>query len=773
MFSGFIGRAVARALLAGILLALAVSSGLAQTAPGSIAGSVTIAETGEPVHGALVLITELRRSARTGWQGQYEFPGVPPGTYTVLAQREHLATERRTVNVQPGGAITIDFSLALSRVHEEITVTATAGGEATTFETFNSVTSLDVAELAQNMGTNLGEVLEPLAGVAKRSFGPGSSRPIIRGFDGDRVLMMLDGVRTGDLSSQSGDHGVSIDPAGLARLEVVRGPATLLYGSNAIGGVVNAITPQELLRTTPYDGLFRQVTVDAGSANRQGGAAAGLQLGQDGWLFWAGGGARRSGDYDSPSGRIPNSQTRLANGNLGVGYAGSRAYFSVGAQIEDSRYGIPFAGLFHGHGHGHDDHADDEEEEDLEVDISGRRHDFRVDLGLKNLQGQYLDGVRLTVNAVRWRHDELEIEDGIEALGTRFENDMLVVRAEAMQKAVGRLSGRLGVSGLLRDYVATGEEALAPATTQRSIAAFLFEELNFGRYRLQFGGRIERNAYEADERPEGETHEHSDEEHEPPPVRDRAFTGASASFGVHANIGNHGAFVANLTRAVRAPALEELYNFGPHIGNLSFEVGNPELEREASVGLDVSLRSRAGRLRGELNGFVYDIDNFVYLSFTGEEVDGLREAEYLQGDSRFLGFEANGTIELKGHAHVTLGAGFVSAKLTGLNEWLPRIPAFHGNLALEVPWRGVHITPEVTWAAAQRRTFHDETPTSGYATLNLNLRWERTAAHATHIVAVRGYNLTDETYRLHTSFIKDLAPEIGRGIKATYSLRFF
>lgn len=769
-----LGCVALRTVLVAALVSIPASGALAQAPPGGrIAGRVTIAENGEPVHGALVLIIELRRSTKTGWDGEYAFPNVPPGTYTILAQREHLATERQTVTVETTSAVEANFALTLSRLHEEITVTAAVTGEATTFQAFNAVTSLDVAELAQNMGTNLGEVLEPLPGIAKRSFGPGSSRPVIRGFDGDRVLVMQDGVRTGDLSSQSGDHGVSIDPAGLARLEIVRGPATLLYGSNALGGVVNAITPQELLRTSPYDGLFRQVTVDGGSANRQGGAAAGLQVGRHGWLFWAGGGARRSGDYDSPDGRIPNSQTRLANGNIGLGYAGSRAYFSVGGQVEDSRYGIPFAGLFHGHGDEAGDDHDESGEEDLEVDLSGRRYDLRFDGGFKNLQGGFFDSLRFTVNTLAWRHDEIEIEGDTQTPGTQFKNDVLVLRAEAMQKPVGRLSGRLGFSGQLRDYVATGPEALAPETTLRSFAGFVFEELNFGSYRLQFGGRLERNAYEVGERPEGETHDHDEEAHEPPPVRDRAFTAASGSFGVHVDLGPGAAFVANLTRSVRAPALEELYNFGPHVGNLAFEVGNPELSREASLGVDVSLRRRGSRLRGELNGFLYAIDNFVYLSFTGEEADGLREAEFLQGDSRFMGFDGNATIELGREAHLTLGAGFVSARLTDLDEWLPRIPPFHGTVALEVPWRGVHITPELEWAAAQRRTFHEETSTGGYATLNLNIRREWMAAHAVHILAIRGYNLTDTRYRLHTSFIKDLAPEMGRGVKATYSLRFF
>ncbi|MDQ3170912.1 MAG: carboxypeptidase regulatory-like domain-containing protein, partial [Acidobacteriota bacterium] len=195
----------------------------AQQLAGSISGKVAL-ETGDPVHGALVIVIGSPRTATTGDDGTYTITGVAPGTYEVIAQREHLTTGRETVTVASGQASAANFTLSLEGVHEEVVVTASATGQTTTFESFNSITSLDTVEIARNMGTSVAEVLEGQAGVAKRSFGPGTTRPIIRGFDGDRVLIMQDGVRTGDLSSQSGDHGTSIDPASLQRLEVVKGP---------------------------------------------------------------------------------------------------------------------------------------------------------------------------------------------------------------------------------------------------------------------------------------------------------------------------------------------------------------------------------------------------------------------------------------------------------------------------------------------------------------------------------------------------------------------
>jgi iron complex outermembrane receptor protein len=759
--------------LAGVLSLVLASGVSAQPAGGTISGKVTLGEGGEPVHGAAVILVNARRTTTTNDDGSFELLDVPPGTYEVLVQREHFGAARQTVTVTAGQTATLTVAISLSGVHENVVVTATAGGAATVFESFSSVTSLDGVELAKNRGATIADALANQPGIATRSFGAGNTRPIIRGFDGDRVLVMQDGVRTGDLSSQSGDHGVSIDPAALERLEVVKGPATLLYGGNAIGGVVNAISPQDAFRASPFTGLLGGITTDTGSANGQAGAAGNFQYGRGPWNVWAGGGARRTGDYDTPAGTIDNSATDLRNARFGVGWVGNRAFFSVGGTVERSRFGIPFAGEFHHHA---EEEPAAEEEDHLDVDIESNRQDVRFDLGLRNLTGRFLDTAKLTVGATNYRHDELEIAGGAETLGTRFDNDTKNLRAELEQKRMGRLTGRLGMEWFGRDYLATGEEALAPATTQSSFAAFAYEEVAFPVVRLQFGGRIERTAYEATPRAEPD-HAHEGEpgaqEDEPPDVRDRTFTGASASFGVHRDLGRHAALVADVRVASRAPALEELYNFGPHVGNLAFEIGNPDLELERTVGLDISLRSKAPRASGQFNVFTYRISNFVFLDFTGEEVDGLREARFLQGDSRYFGVEASGSVDV-GRA-VRLNAGFsaVSAKLTDADEHLPRIPPLSGRLELDLPWRGLTVSPEIVLTARQENVFRDETTTEGFGLLNIGATYFVVRRHATHSITLKAHNLTNKEYRLHTSFLKDLAPEMGRGVKVTYGVKFF
>ncbi len=738
------------AATAALLVVAWASTAFAQVAGGTVTGKVIFEASGQPVHGATVIIIGARRTTTTSDAGTFEIPNVPVGTFEVIAQREHFSAARKTVTVAAGQTVSVEFSLAIETVHENVTVTASASGTATTFESFNAITSLDSVELAKNIGSSLSDALATAPGVSKRSFGPGSGRPIIRGFDGDRVLIMQDGIRTGDLSSQSGDHGISIDAAGLDRLEVVKGPATLLFGSNAIGGVVNAVSPQDAFRVSPFVGSLGGLTFDASSADAALGANGSIQYGKGGWTIWAGGGSRRSGDYKTPNETIENSASRLQSGRVGFGYVGAKAFFSAGVTVEDSRFGIPFAGLFHGH-------ADDE------VDIAALRRDVRFDVGARNLSSSVFDTAKLTFAYTNYGHDEIEIEDGIESIGTEFSNNTATLRAELEQKRRGRLTGRMGAEWFRRDFEAKGGEALAPATIQNVLAGFVYEEMDFGRFRLQFGARGERTSYDVSARPEADA----------PPVRDRAFTSLSGSVGVHRNLGGTGAFVVNLSGASRAPALEELYNFGPHVGNLAFEIGNPDLDVERTLGIDVSFRSRHQKAQGELNLFAYNIRNFVFLDVHDEEIDGLREATFEQADARFMGVDASGSLDLHPRLHLHGGASYVRAKLTDSNQFLPRIPAFTARLELDVPIGGVKFGPEFVFTARQNNVFGSETATPGSTVINLGASYLLARGHATHVVAFKAYNLTNETYRLHTSFIKDLAAEMGRGVKLTYAVKFF
>ena len=272
----------------------------------------------------------------------------------------------------------------------------------------------------------------------------------------------------------------------------------------------------------------------------------------------------------------------------------------------------------------------------------------------------------------------------------------------------------------------------------------------------------------------GDDHGHAAEagvDDEPPDPRDRQFLGLSGSVGLHADLGAATAFVANLMQSQRVPALQELYNFGPHLGN--FEVGDPDLEAETTLGLDLSLRRQSGRVGTDLNFYVYDIENFIFGNHTTEVVNNLRVLDIVQDDSRFVGFDARGSVRLGGQTWASLGIGYVNATLTSTGEAVPRIPPLRATLSVDIPYGAFTVSPELMFAARQDRVFRDETATPGYAVLNLDASYIWPRQHMAHMLSFTGYNLTNALFRNHMSFIKDLAPEMGRGVKVGYSLRFF
>jgi iron complex outermembrane receptor protein len=718
-----------------LLTILCPASGLAQTT-GTIRGTIMLSASEKPLHDVLVSLTRLSRKVETNENGEFEFRNVPAGTWTLLAHLEGFPDAVRTVTVSNGETVTVDIKLKLSGIRDQVTVSAT-GSEQSTFDAFQSVTSLDSLELSARGQPSLGEMLDKQPGIAKRSFGPGSTRPVIRGFDGDRVLVLQDGMSVGSMGSQSGDHGEPIDVLSLERLEVVKGPAALLYGSNAIGGVVNAVTSHGS-ETHPHPGARGYLTGIGATNARQASGGGGIEYGAKNFLLWASGSGQRLGDYTAPKvGEIGNSKVKSASGAGGAGFYGERGYFSGEYNFDTRRYGIPFAGLIEG-------------EPDALVDLDMRRHNLRLSGGAENL-GAAFDSFRFTLNYSDYQHRE--IHEG--EIGTLFNNDVFVYRGLFQQKRRGFWSGSFGFQGTRREYESIGDEALAPPTTQNAFAVFGLQEFDYKRVGFQLGGRLEHNRYA------------------PVTGLSRNFTGFSGAAGVRVPLWEGGAFVANYTHSYRAPALEELYNNGPHPGNLTFEIGDVNLKRERGDGIDLSLRHSHNRARAEANFFYYSLKDFIFLAPTGNIEDGLPEAEYRQADSRYLGTELRFDMNVAPTLWVNFGMDYVSAELKASGLSLPRIPPLRGRIGFDWHWKDFNLRPEVILVRDQSHVFTNETRTPGYITGNLDASYTLAHQHYAQIFGVNFFNVNDKLYRNHTSFIKDLAPEIGRGVRVSYTIRFF
>ena len=805
-------------MLCAVVLALFAVSAVQGQETAAIEGQVLLVQTGGPVAGATVNLLETGDSTIADEQGRFQFRQLRAGKYHLHAHLESaLQGVSQVIEVASDSTAEVQLLLSFSTEQTQITVSASGRPESAfeSFQTTHTKTSLELAR-AENIAAGLGEVLgnQPGTGIAQRGFGPGSSRPLIRGFDGDRVLIMADGLRTGSISSTSGDHAETFNPLSFDRVEVVKGPATLLYGSNALGGVVNAVSSHAGFISHP-DGFQGYLQGSAGTGNALAGGAAGFDYANGGWRLWGGTNGTRTADYATPLGDVENSRTRFTNGYGGFGWFGDRAFVSVGIRANDANYGVPFADEFHAHHHGEeeehhdDDHDDedeeehhdededhDEDEEELRIDLDMRQIAYQVNFGVRDL-GPAFESFVMKVGYATYVHEEIEFEEEARRIGTRFDNDQIVYRGVFEQNRRGPLTGRFGFWGMERDYSAEGEEALSPPVDQQSMALFALEEVDFERVKLQFGGRLETSRYnpafaerghghgeEEHHEEEGEEHhddeeegEHHDEdEHHEEEYADavpRRFTGVSAAIGLHADLWRGGAFVANYSHSYRAPALEELYNVGPHVGTLIFEVGDPNLGAERGNGIDLSVRQQAGRVEGEVNFFFYDFSNFVFPFATGEEEDGLPVVHFEQRDSRFSGAETRLGIGLHEDFKLNLGMDVVDAKATLSGTPLPRIPPLRGRVGFEYRRRGFSLRPELILANRQNRTFDLETPTAGYAVLDLRASYTIPKGNAIHQFSANVFNIGDRLYRNHSSFIKDLAPEIGRGIRFSYIVRFF
>lgn len=725
-----------------LLVTVVFSSAAAAAAGAVLNGRLVHALSGEPVAGAVVMLQETRQLATAGPDGSFTFQALKPGRYHVVVISTGFSSKHMEVDVaEPETARVFKVEPEL-HFAEVVSVSAEPRDQ---FRSYQPTSVLAGQDLTRELGTTLGATLLSQPGMALRSFGAAPARPVIRGLDGDRVQILEDGQRTGDLSSQSGDHGVTINPAASSRIEVVRGPATLMFGSNAIGGLVNVISnavPNQAVR-----GTRGTATIDLGSNAGQATGGTDIWWGNGSWALHAGGGGGRAGDYRTPEAVVDNTQSRSAFGSAGLSWTGTRGYLGGSYGYEDTRYGLPYV-------------------EDGLVELTPRRHLINVRGEARNLDG-FVSAVKAALAARRYRHEELVAGE----VGTRFRNDTTEVDVSASHRAVGAFSGTAGAWVLDRSFSASGDEALAPPVDQRGFAAFLYEEVAWHHVTLQFGGRVDHARFE----PRGGSL----------PARD--FTEGSASIGVLFNpafAGHRSTFAVSLARAARYPALEELYFNGPHPGNFAFEIGNPDLRAERALGFDASFRWRSARFSTELTYFRNDIDGFIFRNPVDDLPDGEADVHdghhhdefpiirYVGRDSVVQGAEVHGDVHLSGRFFADFSADYVRGELKDTGEPLPRIPPLRGRIGLQYRSGAFNAGSEVSAVSDQKRVSGAETATAGYALLKLHASYSFVSGRTTSTVTARADNVTDRLYRSHLSYVKDFVPEMGRTFKLVYRLSF-
>ncbi|HEY9235983.1 MAG TPA: TonB-dependent receptor [Phenylobacterium sp.] len=631
-----------------------------------------------------------------------------------------------------------------------------------------SVEVMKREDLAAAPSAGVGDMLSGLPGVRSTFFGPGASRPVIRGLAGPRVMVLSNGVGMIDASALSPDHQVANDPQEAERIEVLRGPSALAYGGSAIGGIVNII--DDRISSTRVEGIHGRGLVSATSVDDGTSVSGALKAGVGNWVFSLDGMQRKSQDYDVPvppesrramaadgeafpgpdNSTVANTSVDLKAYGGGVSYVGDNGFLGVAVKRTDSQYGVP--GHSHEHeeeGHEGHDHAAEEESGGVLIDLEQTRYDLRgglnFDLGIFN---------QLKVSAGYAEYEHAEIEGG--EVGTRFLSDGWEGRAELVQKERNGWQGAVGFQALSRNLDAVGDEAYVPGTKTRELGVFTLQRLDRDSWGVEGGLRLDRREIETEE-------------------TSKDFTNFSASVGAFMRPAEGWFLGLSASRAARAPTEAELFANGAHAATRGFEAGDPNLDSEVSYSLDGTVHYGAGRWNSDIHAFYVKYDGFIDLRPRGvdDEETGFAIFDYVQTDATFYGAEAEVSYRL-------WEDGDRSFSLEGAADYVhgdtdrgapARIPPWSatGRAVFDGGWWTGKL--ELRQVGKQDRVADFELPTDSYRMLNASI----TAApfkDKNLKIYLDARNLTNTEAREHASFLKDLAPLPGRNFRVGVGYKF-
>ena len=605
--------------------------------------------------------------------------------------------------------------------------------------------------LRQKRETTLGDTLMQELGVTSTNFGPGAGRPIIRGQDGDRVRVLENNVGTGDISVISPDHAVATETLNASRIEILRGPSTLLYGSGISGGVVNVVNDRipDRLYAKPranFEGRFNSALEE-----RNGALNASGSMGRMSWNIE--GMKRKTGDIHIPGyanlndptgeiGIVRNSAVDSSNLSAGSSYVGKNGFIGMSVSRLDNFYGIPGP-------------------EGAKIDMGQTRYGLASDLDnpLKGFQQ-----LRVRFNYNDYQHKELESSSEV---GSRFKNNEAEGRAELTHASVAQWHGVMGVQLNNRNFSAKGEEAFVPSSLSQSAGVFLVEKRNWRQWLFEVGGRFEHAM------------------HNP-----RASLLPTRNFNLHnVSAGAAWRFIdgyqldLTATRGQRAPNTVALFADGIHVATNTFEQGSANLNKETSNNFDVALQKTAGRITARVNLFYNHIDNYIFQQSRDSNGDGFADRineegeldaggaflvqDFSQTRARFHGLEAEANIALlPDMLNLRLFTDTVYGKLKD-NGNIPRITPQRFGFDLNFQKNRWHANFNMTRVVRQDRIAMLETETPGYTLMNVEAGYHmKLSPSVNYTLFLQGRNLLDSDIRVHTSFLKDFAPMAGQAIVA-------
>ena len=682
-------------------------------------------------------------------------------------------------------------------IDEEIVVSAPFQKNAA--ETALPIDVLRGEALRQAVGNTLGSTLNNMPGIQNASFGTGVGRPVIRGQSGNRVQVLQNSVNNVDVSAVSQDHANGVEAQLAERIEVIRGPATLLYGNGAVGGIVNVIDGRIPTRIFDHPEIFLQQSHDTN--NDENNTLGKLNVSFGDLSFHLDGFSRRSNnteidgfaavpdpeeitediDHAVRSGVIENSDMQSDGASVGFSWISDRGYIGFSMNQLDNNYGLP-PGVHEHHDDEHEgeehededhededhedeDHAEDEHAEEdalIRIDLEQRRYDVK---GSWTLDGPFISSVSGSVNVTDYEHLELEILDGISEPGTRFQNDGYEARFEIRHAPIAGWQGNWGVQTGDTTFSAIGAERFIPETDTETLALFAVEQYESDSWIWELGARVERQQLDG-----GAACRHQE-------------TTLSLSASAQRAFGESNNLIIGLSRSERAPTLEERYSnindatcqtqatgeLVEHAATGLFEIGQPDLDPEVSTNLEFGLRKYASHFEARLNFYYNVIDDYIYLQNQSSDSD---IATWTARDAVFYGFESELTypLRLRNNTQVDLRlmadmvrARFTEQKSTGRN--IPRIPPARLGAGIRYSGNRWTISADATHAFAQNNNAEFETETQSYTRVDLYADYHLELGSAEWLFYANADNLLDEEIRNHTSFLKDVVPEPGRSIR--------
>lgn len=653
-------------------------------------------------------------------------------------------------------------------------------------DVLQGVSVLTGEELQRDLRSTVAETLSRLPGMTTTAFGPNASRPILRGFQGDRIRVLTDGIGSIDVSNTSVDHPVVIDPLLADRIEVLRGPVALLYGTSAVGGVVN-VFDKRIPRRMPTDGYDISAIAGYGSAaeERSIAAAADVAVGKQ-FVLHADGSYLKSSDLRIPGfalspaaraaalsqvglpqtdpepidfaanaairDRLPNTAAETWTAGVGASLITDTGTLGISYQHYDSLFGVPVRYAT----------AVGQEQEAPRLDVAQDRVDVRAEV---DTGGGFLRQIRFRAGHSDYRHFELE-PDG--AIGTAFFSKGTEARLELLQENKGGWSGASGAQFFNRAFAVEGDEAFLPRNETTQLGLFTLQQYDAGPIKLEGGLRYERTT-------QASKPEFGDDRYF---LGKRNFDTLSGSIGASYGLSDDFRVGVNLSRTERAPSAEELFSNGNHAGTQAYELGNPNFRTERAWGLEATLHAHSDRFSLDASAYHNWFGNFIYETqvaqtvcdaAAGEEAE-LPCFQFQQRDARYWGFEVDASAKLAQFGSYGLNADvvadYVRASVSGGGA-VPRIPPMRVRGGLELQGSAVTGRVEAEHVFEQTRIAAFETPTSDYTLVNASVAFRPFGADNRTTLLLSANNIFDVEARRHSSFLKDFAPLAGRDLRAT------